>query len=108
MTQRPLNIGFRQALTGARVGRWLHLCGPLIGVQLIENSDTFKWGLTKFGLFLVNSMYLGYMDDHTKFLKNNIWKIKVPLKIIIFMWFLHHKIPLRKDNLAKRKWQGCN
>jgi hypothetical protein len=30
----------------------------------------------------------------------------VPLKIRIFMWFLHCKVILTKDNLAKRNWQG--
>jgi hypothetical protein len=28
-------------------------------------------------------------------------------KIKIFMWFLHKKVPLTKDNLTKRKWVGC-
>jgi hypothetical protein len=53
-------------------------------------------------------MYLDYMDDNTRFLREYIWKIKVPLKIRIFMWFLQPKVLLTKDNLAKRKWKGCN
>ena len=32
--------------------------------------------------------------------------MKVPLKIKIFMWFLHRKVILTKDNLAKRNWEG--
>jgi hypothetical protein len=32
---------------------------------------------------------------------------KVPLKIRIFMWFLHKKVILTKDNLLKRRWSGC-
>jgi hypothetical protein len=51
-------------------------------------------------------MYIDYMDDHTKYLQKHLWKIKVPLKIRIFMWFLHRRVLLTKDNLAKRKWQG--
>jgi hypothetical protein len=35
------------------------------------------------------------------------WKLKVPLKIRIFMWFLLNKAILTKDNLKKRNWQGC-
>jgi hypothetical protein len=46
------------------------------------------------------------MNGHAKYLRKYIWKIKVPLKIKIFMWFLHHKVLLRKDNLIKRSWQG--
>jgi hypothetical protein len=35
-----------------------------------------------------------------------IWKIKVPFKIKNFMWFLHRKVILTKDNLVKKNWQG--
>jgi hypothetical protein len=31
---------------------------------------------------------------------------KVPLKIKVFMWFLHRKVLLTKDNLIKRNWTG--
>jgi hypothetical protein len=47
------------------------------------------------------------LNGHIVFLKKYIWKMKVPLKIKIFMWFLHKKVILTKDNLAKRNWQGC-
>jgi hypothetical protein len=103
MSQRPLNISFRQALTGSRAGRWVHLCGRLICVHLTQEADSFKWDLTKSGFYSVKSMYLDYMDDHTKFLRKFVWKIKVPLKIRIFIWFLHQTVLLTKDNLEKRK-----
>jgi hypothetical protein len=34
------------------------------------------------------------------------WKVKIPLKIKIFLWFLRRGVLLTKDNLAKRKWKG--
>jgi hypothetical protein len=52
------------------------------------------------------TIYLDYMDDHTKYLHKYLWKIKVPQKKEFFMWFLHKKVMLTKDNLIKRKWQG--
>uniref|UniRef100_A0A453BSX6 Reverse transcriptase zinc-binding domain-containing protein n=1 Tax=Aegilops tauschii subsp. strangulata TaxID=200361 RepID=A0A453BSX6_AEGTS len=33
-------------------------------------------------------------------------KIKVPLRIKIFMWFVHKQVILTKDNLIKRRWVG--
>ena len=36
----------------------------------------------------------------------HIWKIKVPLCIKIFMWFVHKGVILTKDNLMKRNWVG--
>jgi hypothetical protein len=38
-------------------------------------------------MFTVNSLYLDFMDDHTKFLWKYLWKIKVPLKIRILCGF---------------------
>jgi hypothetical protein len=106
MSHMPLNIGFRKALTGIIGSRWLHLVRRLMDVNLTTQQDVFVWKLTTSGLFTVESLYLDFMNDHTKFLRKYIWKIKVPLNITIFMWFLHQKVLLTKDNLAKRNWQG--
>jgi hypothetical protein len=55
---------------------------------------------------MVKSMYLDMLDDDTKYLKKYIWKMKVLLKIKVFMWFFHTKVILTKDNLLKRNWNG--
>jgi hypothetical protein len=51
-------------------------------------------------------MYLDMLDDDTKYLKKYIWKMKVPLKIKVFMWFFHRKVIFTKNNLLKRNWNG--
>jgi hypothetical protein len=106
MAQVTLNIGFRQTLSGSRADRWIHLVQRLMNVYLTTQPDTFTWKLTTSGSFTVKSLYLDYMNDHTRFLRKYLWKIKVPLKIRIFMWFLHRRVLLTKDNLAKRNWHG--
>jgi hypothetical protein len=78
-----------------------------MNIQLSDEPDKFSWSLTSSRKFTVKSLYADYMNGHTVFLKKYIWKLKVPLKIRIFMWFLHRKVLLTKDNLAKRKWLGC-
>ena len=35
-----------------------------------------------------------------------LWKLKIPLKIKIFLWYLKRSVILTKDNLAKWNWQG--
>uniref|UniRef100_A0A453HI59 Reverse transcriptase zinc-binding domain-containing protein n=2 Tax=Aegilops tauschii subsp. strangulata TaxID=200361 RepID=A0A453HI59_AEGTS len=35
-------------------------------------------------------------------------KIKVPLRIKIFMWFVHKGVILTKDNLLRRSWIGSS
>jgi hypothetical protein len=78
-----------------------------MNVTLQDQTDSFVWNLTTTGLFTVKSMYEDLMNDHTPFLRKYLWKLKIPLKIKIFMWFLNNKVLLTKDNLAKRNWKGC-
>jgi hypothetical protein len=102
LAQTPLNITFRRVLRGNKWSSWVNLCRKLIRINLNEDNDRFVWDLTSTGLFTVKSMYEDLMNDHTPFLRKYLWKVKVPLKIKIFMWFLSNKVLLTKDNLAKR------
>jgi hypothetical protein len=104
----PLNIRFNRTLTGDRWNSWVSLLRRLMNVHLSDEPDSFKWNLATTGIFFVKSMYADYMNGHTVFLKKYLWKIKVPLKIRIFMWFIYKKVILTKDNLAKRRWTGCS
>jgi hypothetical protein len=54
-------------------------------IQLTNDNNKFVWDLTPSGCFTVRSMYLDLLDDQTKYLRKYIWKMKVPLKIKIFM-----------------------
>jgi hypothetical protein len=103
----PINISFRRGLNDQKWLQWLHLCQRLMTITLTFESDKFIWRLTDSGIFSVKSMYLDLMNGHTVYLRKYLWKIKIPLKIKIFMWFLSNKVLLTKDNLAKRKWNGC-
>jgi hypothetical protein len=107
LTGNPLNIKFRRILLGNNWDLWLALVHRLMAVRLTDDPDNFVWKLTTSGLFTVKSMYADLMNGHTVFLRKYIWKLKVPLKVKIFMWFLFHKVILTKDNLAKRNWTGC-
>uniref|UniRef100_A0A453RWJ1 Reverse transcriptase zinc-binding domain-containing protein n=1 Tax=Aegilops tauschii subsp. strangulata TaxID=200361 RepID=A0A453RWJ1_AEGTS len=60
------------------------------------------------GVFTVKSMFLDLIDSGPIPRSIHIWKIKVPLRIKIFMWFLHKQVILTKDNLLKRSWVGSS
>jgi len=51
-------------------------------------------------------MYRDMMLNNFSSDKNISWKLRVPLKIKIFLWYLKKGVILTKDNLAKRKWKG--
>jgi hypothetical protein len=76
MNSTPTNIGFRRTLNPLNWDRWGQLVSRLIAVQLTEQDNVFKWGLTVTGIFSVKSTYLDLLNGHIVFLKKYIWKIK--------------------------------
>ena len=89
-----------------KLTEWLSLVARISNVELAEGLDYFRWSLTKSGLFSVRSLYLYLIDTLTPFRHKKIWKIRIPLKIKIFLWFLQRSVILTKDNLAKKSWKG--
>jgi hypothetical protein len=51
-------------------------------------------------------MYQAFLDTNVVPNNSYIWKIKVSLKIKVFLWLLHREAILTKDNLVKRNWHG--
>ena len=107
MNTVPLNLQFRRAILGDKRDAWLHLVARLMQVTITDQADVFKWKLTTNGKFSVKTLHADYMNGHTRFLHKYLWKLRIPLKIKIFLWFLNKKVLLTKDNLAKRRWTGC-
>ena len=114
LATRPLNLYFRRALVDNKLVEWQNLVAQIAHVQLVDGSDTFRWNLTNSGSFTVRSFYLHLLDSQPPFRYKMIWKLKIPLKIKIFLWFLQRGILLTKDNLTKKNWTrsqkycGCN
>jgi hypothetical protein len=106
MATSPLNISFRRALVDNNIREWLGLVAQISQVQFKEGSDFFKWNLTKSGLFIIQSLYHHLIDKHPPFQHRKIWKMRIPLKIKIFLWFLQKWVVLTKDNLARKNWKG--
>lgn len=102
----PLNVCFRRSLNGYNLTCWHDLVARICHVQLNNSNDTFKWNLNQSGLFTVSSMYNALITNGNVQFDKNLWKLKMPLKIIIFMWYLKKGVVLTKDNLARRNWNG--
>ncbi|WVZ64383.1 hypothetical protein U9M48_013904 [Paspalum notatum var. saurae] len=94
-SQMPINITFRRSLVEDKLIAWHNLLAKIAIGQLSNGRDAFTWGLHRHGHFCVRSMYHFLMDQ-----------LKIPLKIKIFLWYLHHGVILIKNNLAKRNWHG--
>ena len=96
----------RRMLAGNRWEAWLHLERRLMDVQLTQRPDQLCWKLTRNGEFTVKSMYLDVINSSSIPNSKNVWHVKVPLRVKVFMWFVHKQVILTKDNLIKRNWNG--
>jgi len=105
MASRPLNISFKRALVDIKLVEWQNLVAQIVNVELVDGSDTFRWNLTKSGLYTVRSYYLHLIDNQPPSQHKMIWKLKIPLKIKIFLQYLQRVVVLTKDNLAKKNWK---
>jgi hypothetical protein len=102
----PLNISFRRGLVHQLRAQWFQLVTLVAYTNLTTNRDSFRWDLTANGLFYVQSLYQEILNNGTVRDNKDLWKLKIPLKIKVFMWYLKRGVTLTKDNLAKRNWPG--
>jgi hypothetical protein len=106
LSTQPSSVSWRRDLLGNKLVMWNNLLSRLTHVALRQEEDEFLWNLDQKIEFLVKSHYLGLIYQNVPNLNNRLWKLKAPLKIKIFLWYLRRGVILTKDNLAKRKWQG--
>jgi hypothetical protein len=57
-------------------------------------------------MFTVQSMYQVLINNGQMFNHKLIWKLNLPLKIKIFLWYLVKGIIPTKDNLIETNWNG--
>jgi hypothetical protein len=50
-------------------------------------------------------MYTTLINNGVR-VSQDIWQIKIPTRIKIFLWYLKRGVILTKDNLARRNWNG--
>jgi hypothetical protein len=89
-------------LVAENLQSWHNLVMRLTNIQLIDRPDIFKWSLNFSSQFSVNSMYQAFIDTNVVPNNSYLWKIKIPLKIKVFICLLYREAILTKDNLVKR------
>jgi hypothetical protein len=103
-----LNLIFHRMITGDKLTEWNKMTTKIAKVRLSSEVDSFVWNLHSNGKFSVASMYNEMLVQANYPLLKPLWKMKIPLKIKIFVWYLGKGVTLTKDNLSKRKWKGIN
>ena len=95
----PLNISFRRNLGGRNLRDWHRIVASLQDVNLQGERDVFVWALHSSGTFSVKSMYAALINNRVR-VSQDLWQIKIPSRIKIFLWYLKRGVILTKDNLA--------
>jgi hypothetical protein len=101
----PPNMSFRRDLSW--LVSWNALLLHLVNIQLQPVHDVFRWNVQENGKFSVASMYNVLIQPDLpidKITNNRLWKLKLPLHIKVFGWYLRKGVILTKDKLAKRNW----
>ena len=87
-----MNVSFRRTLQGNNLKDWLQVVSKIADVELVQGHDIGIWTLQQNGLFSVHSMYLALMDDKILPINRPLWKLKIPLKVKVFIWLLHRGV----------------
>jgi hypothetical protein len=84
----PLNFSWHRDLIGHKLVAWNELLPGLASVVLSDDQDKFRWNLTPNRQFTVKSHYLALIHLDVPNINKRLWKLKAPLKIKIFLWYL--------------------
>ena len=90
---------------GTNLRDWHRIVASLHDVNLLEERDVFVWALHSSGSFSVKSIYDALINNGLR-VSQDLWHIKVPTRMKIFLWYLKKGVILTKDNLARRNWNG--
>jgi hypothetical protein len=71
-------------------------------VWLNDQKDVFIWNLHQNDIYTVHSLCLAWINIGMANINKQLWWVKIPLKIKIFMWYMKKEIVLTKDNLTRR------
>lgn len=89
------NVKFRRNFGENELEEWSMFLTNTQGVRLNDEEDNVIWALDESKSFSTRSLYrfLSFQGAISPWL-STIWKVKVPLKIKIFLWQMRHgKLP---------------
>ena len=95
------SLNFRRNLVGIKLEEWNKLKNCCETMILTEEDDTLVWMLSSSKQYTVKSFYSA-MHNVGKVPYRFMWKVKIPLRIKIFIWLMLKKSILTRDVLRRR------
>jgi hypothetical protein len=84
----PLIFSWHRDLIGSKLVAWNDMLPQIANIYLTQEPDEFHWNLLYSGQFSMKSHYLALIHSNVSNLNKRLWKLKVPLKNKIFLWYL--------------------
>jgi hypothetical protein len=97
------DIRFKRVFGREEMRSWEHLLQMLEPIFLSDQKDRVRWAFENDGEYTSKSMYKwlsfrGVSDPQLK----KIWRLKIPMKIRIFLWqVIHDRLPTREQILLR-------
>lgn len=102
LSASPPLVPFVRELTQVEADSWAEVCTMVGDTHLSAGQDEVSWALASSGRFSVKSLYEKLTEGQVMAPYKDIWQVRVPLKIKVFLWqLLRNKLPT-SDNIAKR------
>jgi hypothetical protein len=99
-----LILSFRRAVSENLMNMWFDLLSIVESVRLQDDNDQIIWCFNSNGKYFVQSLYAVISNRGVvPVFVSSVWKLKVPLRIQIFLWLVTKNKILTRDNLAKRR-----
>jgi hypothetical protein len=71
-------------------------------MRLNDQADVFLWNLHQNIQYTVKSLYMVLISSGVAHMNKQLWKLKVPLKIKIFMWYMRKEVVTPKKKSLNR------
>jgi len=99
-----LKCSFRRNLSPELYGVWLEVKELVSTIHLSNDEDSLIWQFSTKGTYSSQSLYkiINFRGIHLVHIPA-LWSIKVPLRVLFFLWLLANNRVLTRDNLAKMR-----
>jgi hypothetical protein len=99
-----LKCTFRKTVN-ERLGRiWLEVVQLASTIRVSEEEDALIWSFSSNGVYTSRSLYrvINFRDVRPVYTPS-VWALKIPPRVLFFLWLLSKNKTLTRDNLAKRQ-----
>jgi hypothetical protein len=99
-----LKCTFRRTVSPELYRAWLEVVELVSTIILTDDEDSLLWQFSSQGTYSSQSLYkiINFRGIHFVHVPA-VWSIKVPPRVLFFLWLLVNNRTLIRDNLGKRK-----